>query len=82
MDSAKEVIHDYLKIGDFTLFQGDAEMYFKAKYEKREFHNGHDIRISVYVWADRIVHNKDLTVSDVRTFFVAWNMGVLRKCAI
>ena len=49
MDSAKEVIHDYLKIGDFTLFQGDAEMYFKAKYEKREFHNGHDIRISVYV---------------------------------
>ena len=45
----KQVIHDYLKIGDFTLFQGDAEMYFKAKYEKREFHNWHDIRVNVYV---------------------------------
>ena len=49
MDSAKEVIHDYLKIGDFTLFQGDAEMYFKAKSEKREFHNWRDIRVNVYV---------------------------------
>lgn len=45
----KEVIHDYLKIGDFTLFQGDAEMYFKAKSEKREFHNWRDIRVNVYV---------------------------------
>ena len=49
VDSAKEVIHDYPKIGDFTLFQGDAEMYFKAKYEKLEFHNWHDIRVNVYV---------------------------------
>ena len=38
----KEVIHDYLKIGDFTLLQGDAEKYFKAKSEKREFHNWRD----------------------------------------
>ena len=45
----KEVIHNYLKIGDFTLFQGDAEMYFKAKSEKREFHNWRDIRVNVYV---------------------------------
>ena len=45
----KEVIHDYLKIGDFTLFQDDAEMYFKAKSEKREFHNWRDIRVNVYV---------------------------------
>ena len=35
--------------GDFTLFQVDAEMYFKAKYEKREFHKGHNIRVNVYV---------------------------------
>ena len=58
----QEVIHDYLKIGDFTLLQGDAEMYFKAKSEKREFHNWRDIRVNVYVWADRIVNNKALTV--------------------
>ena len=45
----KQVIHDYLKIGDFTLFQGDAEMYFKAKSEKREFHNWRDISVNVYV---------------------------------
>ena len=45
----KEVIQDYLKIGDFTLFHGDAEMYFKTKSEKREFHNWRDIRVNVYV---------------------------------
>ncbi len=45
----KEVIHDYLKIGDFTLFQGDAEMYFKAKSEKREFHNWRDIHVNVFI---------------------------------
>ena len=45
----RKVIHDYLKIGDFTLFQGYAEMYFKAKTEKREFHNWRDIRVNVYV---------------------------------
>ena len=45
----RKVIQDYLKIGDFTLFQGDAEMYFKAKSEKREFHNWRDIRVNVYV---------------------------------
>ena len=45
----EEVIQDYLKIDDFTLFQVDAEMYFKAKSEKREFHNWRDIRVNVYV---------------------------------
>ena len=44
----KQVIHDYLKIGDFTLFQGDAEMYFKAKSEKREFHNWHCLHTALY----------------------------------
>lgn len=45
----KQVIHDYLKIGDFTLFQGDAKKYFRAKSEKRGFHNWRDIRVNVYV---------------------------------
>ena len=44
----KEVIQDYLKIGDFTLFRNCAEEFFLAKNEKHRILNRHDIHVNVF----------------------------------
>lgn len=45
----KEVIHDYVKIGEFTLFLDDAKEYLYSKSTKHRILNWHDMHVHIYI---------------------------------
>lgn len=45
----RKVISEYVKIGDFTLFQDDAKDYLYGKSTKRRILNWRDIHVNVFI---------------------------------